>query len=311
MAGESPARLPDGGDDLQSSYGEPGLISYVADGVLRRSSPDGTAALTIFAPIAKEDWASQSPDRNRFLLSIGGKLFVLERTSDSFVKRPLSLSGSILGGTDCHYSPDGLNVSFVTAPGGAIAVGEIKEEYKCVNTACPTYNQVKRPAENCDVCGKRLDKTVSSAPFAVTTPAGGATSPHLTPGNRDIVFGDPAGNVFRVSAAEESPVTTINVRPDGQPEFDGKRPTISPDGKRVASLDGAKQVVVRPTQQAARKVAATGSYTEVVFSPNGRNLALTDGKKVYVTSASGSIGTTQPVITVVEGYGSISSLSWR
>lgn len=279
---ECPSKASEG-DDIFCSFGELGYISFISDGYLRRMAPDGTHLEAICGSFAQTDWANQSPDRIRFIISIGGTLSLLERQAEGFIKNTIKLTGGLSGGHDCIWSPDGLKFAFISAPNGAVAVSDV---------------------------------TTGVSPVVVTTPTAGAASPYLTPGNRELVFSDKTGNIFRAAASEESPVTTLNVKTTGEPELDAGRIALSPDGKRIAYINASGSIFLRSITQSGRReivrgvTKGTGSL-EVVYSPNGRNLAFTDGKAIYVASASPPAGTMASAVTVLDGYGWIKSLSWR
>ncbi|MBI4861231.1 MAG: PD40 domain-containing protein, partial [Candidatus Riflebacteria bacterium] len=153
----------------------------------------------------------------------------------------------------------------------------------------------------------------------IVTTVAGAAGPSLTPGNREIVFGDSGRNVLRTSAAPGSVVTTLNVKTDGTAERDAAdqkcRPAVSKDGKRFAYVGADGSVYVRSLNEAI-KVRVTppktdSRYTEVAFSPNGRILALTDGAAIYLAPSSPAASTAGFPIAVLDQQGRIRSLSWQ
>jgi type II secretory pathway pseudopilin PulG len=275
-------------DDFSRQYGELGQISFLAgsEGHLYRARPDGTEPIKT-ADSVGADWASQAPDHSRYLLTQGDKLFVLLVLPEGVKKSELSLGGGITGGKDCSWSSDGLKFAFVASPGGAVAVGDV---------------------------------TTGVLPTVITSAVGGAASPWLVPGNRELVFSS-ANNIYRVAASEQSPLTTVNVAPDGKPMADGARPVVSPDGKRIAYVSDAGEVYVRSLSQARRALLAksdgSDKFKEVVFSPGGRLVAMTDGRRIVLASGIAlpprSDGKPPPLLTIVArtDITAIKSLSWR
>lgn len=279
---DSPARTDVLSDDIRRPYSEQGLISYVADGTLSWISPDGSGREGILSGLGAGS-ASQAPDHNRFLISTGNKVTIYTRNAEqAFEKHDLTFGGDILGGREASFSPDGLKYAFVAvlSSGDGVGVGD-------VTTGVPA--------------------------MLVTSSVPGVNRPALVKGNREVVFGDTALNVYRTSAAEQSSLTTINVSLDGTPERDGALPAVSSDGKLVAMISAATggDVIVRATSESKKAVVARGQYKEVVFGPTGHLLALTDGKAIYVTPARPTTITSGLPMLVIDKVGTITSLDWR
>jgi hypothetical protein len=277
---ESPKRSDMNADDYRRSYTEQGLISFVAGEDLTLVQPDGSNREVVLSQLTGAT-ASQSPDRNRFLVVEGTKIVLLTRNAQQgFDKSELDLG--ITGGKQPNFSPDGLKFAFIASlsSGEGVAVGD-------VTTGVPA--------------------------MVVTSTVASPSSPSLMKGNREVVFADGGLNIYRAAAAEASSVTTINVAVDGRSEADGANPSVSPDGKLVAYVTnaGGGDVWIRSTSESRKALVARGSFKEVAFGPTGQLLAITNGSALYVTTARPSAISSGLPMLVLDGVGTIKSLNWR
>lgn len=286
---DSPDRTDPFADDVRRPYAEQGVISFVAGDTLTQMRPDGSERVSPIANLPAGAVVNQAPDGNRVLVSASSKITLYTKHEDQpFETRDLSFGPLVVGGREGRWAPDGDKFAFIAVlpSGEGVAIGDVTTDPVNVNG---------QPA------------------VVVTSSVAGATYPQLVKGNRELVFGDAALNIYRVSAVEQSTLTTLNVNASGVAENDGAHPAVSNDGKLIAYVSNAAggDVYVRSTSQALKQLVARGSWREVAFGPTGQLLAMTDGSRIVITTARPSQITSGLPLLVVDGVGSISSLSWR
>lgn len=280
----SPTKTNIAGDDYRRPYAEQGQISFLAGTTLYKCNVDGGDREGLMSQLPAGASANQAPDRNRFLVSANNKVTLYTRNATgAFDSRDLTFGGSIVGGHDATWSPDGLKFAFIAVLPSTegVGVGDITTG---------------------------VDATL------VTSSVAGVAHPSLMKGNREVLFSDSALNIYRASAADMSSITTLNIKPDGKPANDGANPAISPDGKLVTYVTAATggDVCVRPISEAMQPlVVAKGSYKQSVFGPTGQLVAITDGNAIWITSARSSTQTSGLPLFVIDGLGTITSLSWQ